>query len=63
MQYIRAKVPGTTYFFTVNLANRSNGILIKQIDILRDAIQIAKTKYPFKIYCSEFISAVGVSWM
>ncbi len=49
MQYIRARVPGAKYFFTVNLANRSNGILIREIDILRNAIHTTKSKYPFKI--------------
>lgn len=49
MRYIRSKIPGATYFFTVNLANRSHGILIKKINILRNAIQITKTRYPFKI--------------
>ncbi len=49
MRYIRARVPGAVYFFTVNLADRKHGILIKEISVLRNAISATKTKYPFKI--------------
>ncbi|HAU1297082.1 TPA: transposase [Legionella pneumophila] len=49
MQYRRALLPGSTYFFTVNLANRTNGILIKEIDLLLYAIRTTKAQYPFKI--------------
>ncbi|HAT6977693.1 TPA: transposase [Legionella pneumophila] len=49
MQYRRALLPGATYFFTVNLANRTNGILIKEIDSLLYAIRTTKAQYPFKI--------------
>lgn len=57
MHYIRARAPGAKYFFTVNLANRSNGILIKEIDNLRNAIQTTKVKYPFKINAYVVLSA------
>ncbi|WP_419420559.1 REP-associated tyrosine transposase [Legionella sp. D16C41] len=49
MQYRRVFLAGATYFFTVNLANRTNDILIKEINLLSNVIQITKTKYPFKI--------------
>lgn len=49
MLYRRARVPGATYFFTVNQANRTNGFLIKEFDTLYHAIRKTKSKYPFKI--------------
>lgn len=49
MQYRRARVPGATYFFTVNLVNRTKGILIEEIISLRRAFHICKAKYPFKL--------------
>jgi putative transposase len=30
--YRRARVPGATYFFTVNLRDRSSNLLIREID-------------------------------
>lgn len=33
--YRRARVPGATYFFTVNLRDRQNDLLIREIDLLR----------------------------
>ena len=35
MHYRRARVPGATYFFTVNLANRSSRLLTDKIDDMR----------------------------
>jgi putative transposase len=49
MRYRRAKIKGGTYFFTVNLADRSSTLLIDRIDILRSAIQQTKKQHPFKI--------------
>jgi hypothetical protein len=37
--YRRNGVPGGTYFFTVNLLDRRSDLLVKQIDILRDAVR------------------------
>lgn len=40
MLYRRAKVPGGTYFFTVNLLERDpNDLLIRHIEILRAAVR------------------------
>ncbi|GLK61663.1 hypothetical protein GCM10017624_38270 [Azotobacter vinelandii] len=33
--YRRARVPGATYFFTVNLRDRTNDLLIREIDLYR----------------------------
>ncbi|MDD2833612.1 MAG: transposase [Methylotenera sp.] len=50
MEYRRIWHQGGTYFFTVNLLNRQNDLLVRHIQILREAIQKVKTKYPFKIH-------------
>ncbi|WP_339138387.1 MAG: transposase [Candidatus Electrothrix sp. GW3-4] len=49
MQYRRVYVPGGTYFFTVNLADRSQTLLVDHIDDLRDAVQNVLTSHPFCI--------------
>jgi putative transposase len=47
--YRRNRVPGGTYFFTVNLFGRQSQLLIEQIDLLRDAVRMVKAKKPFHI--------------
>ncbi len=48
--YIRSRVSGDTYFFTVNLAERhNNNLLIRHIDILRQAVAYTKRRHPFNI--------------
>jgi putative transposase len=48
-RYIRARVPGGTYFFTVNLAERSgNSLLVDRIDALREAFRTARQNHPFR---------------
>ena len=48
--YRRYRVPGGCYFFTVNLLERrENDLLIKEIDLLRDAVRRVKHKRPFHI--------------
>lgn len=49
MRYRRSLVPGGTYFFTINLANRESALLIERIDVLRDAVRTVKQRYPFHI--------------
>ena len=49
--YRRAWHPGGTYFFTVNLLERSgNDLLIKHIDALRAAIRAVRRSHPFEIH-------------
>jgi putative transposase len=36
--YRRARVPGGTYFFTVNLQDRRQDTLVRHIDLLRTAV-------------------------
>ena len=49
MQYRRTWVPGGTYFFTVNLANRSQTLLVDYVEILREAFRKVKCQHPFQI--------------
>ncbi len=48
--YIRSRASGGTYFFTVNLAERrNNDLLIRHIDVLRNAVAYTKRRHPFYI--------------
>ncbi|MBK4737963.1 REP-associated tyrosine transposase [Noviherbaspirillum pedocola] len=49
MRYRRIHVAGGTYFFTVNLAQRRSGLLVRHIDDLRTAIREVKARHPFLI--------------
>ena len=47
--YRRNRVPGGTYFFTVNLYDRRRALLVKNIEILRQAVRKVKINAPFHI--------------
>jgi putative transposase len=47
--YRRNRVPGGTYFFTVNLANRRSDLLIREIATLRAAVRAVRMARPFHI--------------
>jgi len=47
--YIRATVPGATYFFTVALAERSGRLLVEYIEALRRAFRLEMDAHPFSI--------------
>lgn len=47
--YRRSHIPGASYFFTVNLADRSSALLVEQIVLLRAAFKYAQTAHPFTI--------------
>lgn len=47
--YHRNRVPGGTYFFTVNLQDRNSALLIERIDNLRASIRRATELRPFHI--------------
>jgi Transposase and inactivated derivatives len=51
--YRRLWVPGGTYFFTVNLADRSSSLLVERIDALRESVREAMRVRPF----------VAVAWV
>ena len=47
--YRRACNAGATYFFTVNLADRTSALLTQCIDELRDAVRHVQLRHPFAI--------------
>jgi putative transposase len=48
--YLRPRVPGAAWFFTVNLAQRSgNHLLVEHVEALRNAIRKVKDAHPFTI--------------
>ena len=47
--YRRYRIPGGCYFFTVNLLDRNQSLLVNQIDLLRESIKIVKQRHPFHI--------------
>ena len=49
MQYRRSKASGGTYFFTVNLADRSSTLLVEHVAELRQAVRTVKQRHPFNI--------------
>ena len=49
MDYRRALVPGGTYFFTVNLADRTSRLLVERADLLRDVVREVRRRHPFEI--------------
>jgi putative transposase len=55
-EYRRNRVPGGSYFFTVNLRDRGSDLLVVQIDALRNAVRQVRTKSPFHINASVVLS-------
>ena len=49
MRYRRANAAGGTYFFTVNLADRTRRLLVDRIDDLRASVRLVKQRHPFEI--------------
>jgi putative transposase len=47
--YRRNRVPGGTYFFTVNLLERKSSLLVEYIDCLREAVRMVRLNQPFHI--------------
>jgi putative transposase len=49
-EYRRAHVPGATWFFTVNLAERQgNRLLVNHIDALKNAFRYVRERHPFQL--------------
>ena len=48
-EYRRWRVPGGTYFFTINLLERRSNLLVRHIDALRDAVRRTRQERPFHI--------------
>jgi putative transposase len=47
--YRRSRLPGATYFFTVNLFDRRSDLLVTHIDALREAVRKVRRRSPFGI--------------
>lgn len=44
--YRRLRVPGATYFFTVNLAAGGSSTLVEHVDLLREAYRVTAAEHP-----------------
>ena len=51
--YRRLRMPGATYFFTVNLAQRGGSILVEHINLLREAYRLTAAEHP--IACDAMV--------
>ena len=49
MRYRRSNTEGGTFFFTVNLADRSSDLLVRHANILRTVMHNVKRNHPFDI--------------
>lgn len=47
--YRRNRIPGGTYFFTVNLLDRRRRLLVEHVDELRAAVRSVRNRQPFHI--------------
>jgi putative transposase len=47
MKYRRTRVAGGTYFFTVNLAERSRTLLVDHVEELRESVRVVRQNHPF----------------
>ena len=47
--YRRMRVPGGTYFFTVNLLERDRRLLVEHIDLLKTAFRRTRERLPFEV--------------
>jgi putative transposase len=48
-RYRRARVPGASYFLTVNLQDRSSDLQTRHIALLRETVQVTRVRHPFHI--------------
>jgi putative transposase len=53
--YRRNFVPGASFFFTVNLADRQTQLLTQNIDQLRAAFRYTQRRHPFSIEASVIL--------
>ena len=47
--YVRPKIAGASVFFTVALANRGSNLLVREADVLREAVRATLAEHPFQI--------------
>jgi putative transposase len=51
-EYRRNRLPGATYFFTVNLLDRHSDLLVANIEPLRETVRQVRSRRPFHINAS-----------
>lgn len=49
MLYRRAWAKGGTFFFTVNLNDRRQALLVEHVDTLRQAFRVVRNRHPFEV--------------
>jgi putative transposase len=49
MNYRHSRHAGGTYFFTVNIAERKQDLLVTHVEPLRSAFRLVKQRHPFHI--------------
>jgi putative transposase len=47
-RYLRAKIEGGAFFFTVTLADRSSDLLVRHVERLRHVYKAVQEWYPFE---------------
>jgi putative transposase len=47
-RYLRARIEGGTFFFTLTLADRSGDLLVRHVDRIRQAYKFVVGRYPFE---------------
>jgi len=47
--YLRYRIKGGCYFFTVNLLERNKSLLVDHVGLLRESVRVCKQKRPFHI--------------
>ena len=47
-EYRRAIIPGGMFFFTLAIADRSDDLLVREVDRLRRVYQSIQARYPFE---------------
>ena len=48
-RYLRPRRPGASIFFTVTLADRGSDLLVRHVDVLREAVRQTRAERPFCI--------------
>jgi len=51
------RAPGGTYFFTVRLQNKDATLLVDHVDVLRQAVRVARKRHPFEICAAVVLPA------
>jgi putative transposase len=49
MRYRRSDVPGATYFFTLNAADRRGQVLLDHVNCLRHSFRKVRARHPFEL--------------